>query len=103
MTVIKEECLKLKKATFYSDRIILHKNRGDITIYIHEIDHLDYARANLWNYIVASGGICPGRLGIWLKMPRAGRKSRYFVKMKHIDFLSLPFDIKRRVDYTVWC
>ena len=97
------EKFETKNAIFYSDKIVLKKSKGDITIEMQEIERLNYTIPTLENYILASGEMYPGRLAIWLKPPHEGKKPRYFIKMKNIDFLSLPFELKRRVDYKTHC
>lgn len=94
-----EECLELKKATFYSDRIVLHKKKGDITILLSEVERFCYTRPTLRNYFFCGlvGGACPGMLSILLKKPHQGKRGGYTVRIKYEDFNRLPFDYSIRV------
>lgn len=82
---------RIKKAVFYSDKIILLRKKGNVTIYNKDIASLRHAKPNLWNFIEASWfcGIRSGCLFICLNQ-KIGEKTRYAIKIKYKDFLKLP-------------
>ena len=91
-----EQVLQLKKATFYSDKIVLHKKKGDVEILMKEIDRLDYTKPSLYNYLFAA--FCgmvpsPGLLTITLRKPHnTAKKSVYIIRLKYDDYCGLPGD-----------
>ena len=86
-----KECLILKKATFYSDKIVIHKRKRDVIIFLKEIQKICYVEPSLWNYICAwSGSLFPQRLWIQLKNPPRGKRRVYLLKMKSNDYQRLP-------------
>jgi hypothetical protein len=91
-----EQCLQLKKVTFNSDKIILHKRKGDIIILLNEVDRFDYTIPSLHNYLLAvlGGGIVPGPgyFMITLRRPHVGKKGAYVLKLKYDDYCRLPGD-----------
>ena len=91
-----DERFETKKAIFYSDKIVLKKKKGDITIDYQEIDKLVYARPTMSNYIFAQmNQIFPGQLAIWLKKPlKEGKKAGYVLWIKYKNFLRIPQPIR---------
>ena len=89
-----DERYETKKAIFYSDKIVLKKKQGDITIDYKEIDQLWYSRPTLSNFIFPHG-IFPGQLLIRLKKPLLkGKKAAYWLRIKYSDFLKIPEPIR---------
>lgn len=96
MTFI-NEILETKKATFYSDKIVLKKRKKEpVVINSREIDKLCYARPTFLNYLFAEvNQVFPGQLVIWLKKPlKDGKKAGYVLRIKYDDFIRLPQDLK---------
>ena len=63
------DTLKVGKATFYRNQIIIDKNKDNIIISIDDIDRIEYVKPNILNYLISStwfGGTYPGRLQIHL-------------------------------------
>ena len=81
-----------KKADFYTDKIVIKKKKGNITINRAEIDKICYARPTLSNYLFAEiHQLLPGQLAIWLKKPVSKpKKAGYVIWMKYKDFQKLP-------------
>ncbi|MDE6059058.1 MAG: hypothetical protein K2G44_03355 [Clostridia bacterium] len=98
-----EECLELKKATFYSDKIVLHKRKGDITIMLKEVDRFDYTKPSFMSFLLAglcSTGASPGYLLITLKKPHTGKKGAYYMRLKYDDYCRLPSDYSMKMNYS---
>ena len=91
------DCLSLKNAIFFPDKIVLIKKKGKVVIDIGGIERIEYAKPTLLNYIFASvwfGGTFPGRLEIYLKDNLYTRKAYYtklfLVRIRYKDYLKLP-------------
>ena len=46
------EYLQFKKATFYPDKVVLHKKKGDITIDTDNIYSVNYDKPSFFNFIL---------------------------------------------------
>ncbi|MCH5163318.1 MAG: hypothetical protein J1G38_07545 [Clostridiales bacterium] len=88
-----EKRSRYSKVIFYDDEIILYKKEVEIKIPIECIDHIEYAKPSLLNYILAIpcyfGGTYPGRLEIYLNKKIQNRKL-YIIKIKYDEIWKLP-------------
>lgn len=97
-----EQVLQLKKATFYSDKIVLHKKKGDVEILMKEIDRLDYTKPSFMSFLLVafcSTGSSPGFLQIKLKQPHLGKKGMYVMRLKYDDYCRLPGDYQMKMNF----
>ncbi|MBD5583541.1 MAG: hypothetical protein HDQ88_00430 [Clostridia bacterium] len=97
--------LKLKKAIFYPDKIIILSKKRKTVINISSINHIDYVKPSLLNYMFASvwfGGTFPGRLEIYLNNDLLTRQKcytkLYLIRIKYKDYLKLPEIYKQKIN-----
>lgn len=89
--------MKIKKADFEKNQIILHKKKKDIYIDIENIKHIIYYRPNFWGFISAYiSWSTPGFMEIYLSEKVEGKKA-YVLKIKYDDVLKLPQNIKDKI------
>lgn len=87
------EILELKKAIFYSNRIVILKKKGNITINIEDIERIDYDKPTLWNYIVRAPALGYLRIFLKNKMLKA-----YYVRIKYKEVLKLPEFYRKKIN-----
>lgn len=91
------DCFSIKNARFYRNRIVIARRKGEVIIDLNAIERIDYVKPTLLNYVYATvlfGGVCPGRLLIYLKdgplVKRAYGTRLYSIKIRYKDYLKLP-------------
>lgn len=90
-------CLSLKNANFFPDKIEIIRKKGKVIIDRGAIEFIKYRKPTLLNYILASvwfGGTFPGRLEIYIKDNMFTRKVYYtrlfLIRIKYKDYIKLP-------------
>jgi hypothetical protein len=95
------EELRLKKAIFYSDRIVFLQKKEDIIIEIKDIHSIEYKFETFWNYFcLAIHSFLapdvymkyPGRLYVYTDILSRGklRHCRFSVRIRRKDIWKLP-------------
>lgn len=98
------ESLIINNATFFSDKIVLNKKKGQVVIERGAIDYIRYKKPTFINYLLASvwfGGTFPGRLEIYIKdniyTKKVYKTKLFLVKIKYNDYIKLPYIYKNLV------
>lgn len=90
------------KAIIYEEKVVIFKKNKEIEIPIEEIERIDYAKPTLINYLFSIpcwfGGICPGRLEIYLKK-KIDKTRLYILKIRQNEIPKLPKFFKVAIGY----
>jgi len=95
------ESLHLKKAIFHSDKVVIFRKKGDVTIHTEDIISIEYTKPTLLKYFLAGlapgGSKTPGWLYILVKNNEK-KHDIYLLKIDHKDIVKLPDFYQKKLD-----
>ena len=83
-----EKCIDLKRATFYSDRIVIKRKKGNVVLNKEDIEYISYDRFNIWNFIIPGKNVCTLEIVLSKKAQTPLRKL-YYLPMRYKTVLKI--------------
>lgn len=92
-----DKSVELKKAIFYSDKIVIKKKKGNIVLNIEDIDYILYHKFSIWTFIPPLPTSYLWALEIVLKKEKV-RKKIYYLSMRYKTVLKIQAVLKKEID-----
>ena len=89
--------VELKKAIFYSDKIVIKKKKGNIVLNIEDIDYILYHKFSIWTFIPPLPKSYLWTLEIVLKKEECHNKI-YYLNMRFKTVLKIQAVLKKEID-----
>lgn len=85
-----EKCIDLKRATFYPDRIIIKRKKGNIILNKEDIECISYYRFSIWTFIPPLPGniFCTMVINLSKKV-QTPRRKMYYLPMRYKTVLKI--------------
>ena len=91
-----EKCVDLKRATFYPDRIIIKRKKGNVVLNKEDIENIFYDRFNFWNFIILGKNVCTLEIVLSKKAQTPLRKL-YYLPMRYKTVLKIQAILEMRI------